>query len=122
MSLAVLMISLVVLLTACGIPDGINKNFYYNAKAVFDEIDDDTMEMELSDKDDILNFELLDGVAVSDKEQKVAASIKIIVELQPKMIKGDKSTFKKYFQARETYYRIMEIDAMNKRQFQFTEK
>lgn len=107
-------------LVACA-PEGMSQNFYDKAYSVFSEIDDDTMELEVSDKDDKMNVDLLSGQAASDSEEDVVAAIEAMVALQAKVIDGDKDSIKSYLKERNKFYDAMDYGNMSRVNFEFKE-
>lgn len=101
------------------IPKGVSSEFYYDAENIFSEIDDDTMELEPSDQQDILNLELLVDSAVTQKEKHIATAISIMADNQEKVIDGDRNATREYLKARALFSRLMEV---NIPEFEFVEK
>jgi hypothetical protein len=101
------------------IPKGISSEFYYDARDVFAEIDEDTMELEPSDQQDILNLELLIDSAMNDKEKKIASQLSIIADKQQAVIDGDRTATREYLKARTMFSRLMELQVP---EFEFVEE
>jgi hypothetical protein len=93
-----------VILAGCGYADGVDKQFGDKAVAIFTEIDDDTMEQgpELSDGDDVANFDLLGVEADTEQEVKVVNGIEGMLKLQDKVKAGDRAALKEYMLARKS--------------------
>jgi hypothetical protein len=107
------------LLAGCEVPEGMSEEFYYDACALFHEIDEDTMEMESSDQDDLANLDLLDARAITDREQAFIREMIKLTELQKRVIQRDKSALKEYIKTRHHIGQILEISPMK---FEFTEE
>lgn len=105
-------------LAACA-PEGMGDKFYSKATKVIDEIDDDTMEMELSDNDDLNNVRLLKNKARTQKEKKFMNYLEQMVQNQQAAINGDDNALNKYLDAREEAYEVLEQHTMD---FEFTEE
>jgi hypothetical protein len=115
--------SLTLLLAACGLPEGVDNRFYDRAVATFEEIDDDTMEMEKSDKDDARNYQLVKGSANSKREHTAAESLEAMIKLQDKVIAGDESALGEYLTARDAFLNALELsDGYDVPEFVFTEE
>jgi hypothetical protein len=117
---ALLMVGVVSLgLVACA-PDGMSDEFWNDAQLVFDEIDEDTMEMEVSDRDDLQNLKLLKREVESRKEAQVIEAIETMIEYQQEVAHGEnEKAFDEYMDARDDYSDIMEVVIYN---FEFTEE
>jgi len=97
-SIGLLMVGLV----GCDFAKGVDHDFGVDAELIFIEIDDDTMEMELSDEDDLANFNLLSYEAESKREIAFISEMEKMVELQEKVIDGDSEALEEYLKARES--------------------
>jgi hypothetical protein len=118
-----------VLLAGCGYADGIDKQFGDKAVNIFAEIDDDTMEssgpvVELSDADDVANFDLLGVEADTKQEVKVVNGIEGMLKLQDKVKQGDRAALKEYLLARKSALNALGVDdnGMTVSQFAFYEE
>lgn len=92
-----------VALTGCKFADNVDKEFGNKAVAIFNEIDDDTMAMELSDQDDVANFELLTVEADTQREVNAIEALEAMVKLQDKVIQRDRESLKEYMKARQAF-------------------
>jgi hypothetical protein len=110
---------LVVGLTGCSYPDGVDADFYHAANEIFDEIDEDTMEMETSDTDDLRNLKLVLRKASTDREQEIAEALTEIAGAQRGVLNDNDADFEKYMDAREDFSELMETPVT---EFQFTEE
>lgn len=110
-----------VVLAGCGIeyPDGVSESFYHKADEMFNEIDEDTQEMEISDKDDLRNLMLLEREAGTDNERAIAEAIVEMSEKQTKVLQDDVVALDEYLEARGEYASRME---QSPNDFQFTEE
>lgn len=107
--LAILLAGVMTTMVACAeIPDGVDQKFHNRASSVFTEIDDDTMELENSDRDDIANFQLLQTTANTKREKDFVKGIEGMIKLQQKVITQDGNALAEYMQARD-----LAMDAMN---------
>jgi hypothetical protein len=105
-------LTLVVALTGCGVPDGVSEEFHNRATSAFVEIDDDTMEMELSDVDDVKNFQLLIAQADTARETDFAESLEAMLKLQPKVVdqaEFDGESVAEYMNARKSAMKAMDL-------------
>ncbi|MFX3623211.1 MAG: hypothetical protein ACE3JP_03970 [Ectobacillus sp.] len=89
-------------LAGCGYADGVDTQFGDKAVSIFAEIDDDTMALELSDRNDISNFELLGVEADTKQEVKFMNGLEGMVKLQDKVVNGDREALKEYMFARKS--------------------
>jgi hypothetical protein len=110
---------MVIGLTGCSYPEGVDGEFYNKANEMFDEIDEDTMEMELSDTDDLRNLKLLTRQATTDKENAIAEAVIAMAGSQQGVLKDTEADFDKYMEAREDFSELMEQPVT---EFQFTEE
>jgi hypothetical protein len=110
---------MVIGLTGCSYPDGVDGEFYNSANEMFDEIDEDTMEMEISDTDDLRNLKLLTRQATTDKENAIAEAVIAMAGAQQGALKDTEADFDKYMDAREDFSELMEQPVT---EFQFTEE
>jgi hypothetical protein len=125
-----LMMSLVVLsLIACGqqYAEGVDSQFGSKAVASFEEIDDDTMEVgdkELSDADDLGNFDMLSVEADHDREEAFVGHMEKMIALQGKVQNGDKTALKDYLRERKAALNALGIkdDGYTVPQFSFYEE
>jgi hypothetical protein len=118
-------IGLVVGLVGCSnYSDGVDTSFGDKAVAIFAEIDDDTMTMELSDGDDIQNFDLLGVEADSEREVKFVNGLEGMVKLQDKVVSGDRSALKEYLLARKSALNALGVkdNGMTVAEFTFYEE
>lgn len=107
--LAILLAGVMTTMVACAeIPDGVDQKFHNRASSVFTEIDDDTMELENSDRDDVANFQLLQTTANTKREKDFVKGIEGMIKLQQKVITQDGNALAEYMQARD-----LAMDAMN---------
>jgi hypothetical protein len=117
--LLVMMLSLV----ACSLPEGVDQRFYDRAIATFEEIDDDTMEMEVSDVDDVRNYQLVLSSANSKREVEVVEALEGMVKLQRKVVEGDNKALREYMKARDSFLNALELsDGYDVPEFSFTEE
>jgi hypothetical protein len=103
--LAMLLGVVLVSLTACAeLPDGVDQQFHTKAVEVFIEVDDDTMELdwEGTDADDQANVDLVSANADSEREIAFSEALDKMVELQAKVIDGDKEAVREYLKERAT--------------------
>jgi hypothetical protein len=111
-----LMMSLVALsLIACEGPyaEGVDSQFGSKAVASFEEIDDDTMEVgdkELSDADDLGNFDLLSVEADHERETAFVGHMEKMIALQGKVQQGDKAALKEYLKERKAALNALGIE------------
>lgn len=98
-----------VLLVGCA-PEGINQSFYDQAIPVFQEIDDDILEQERSDRDDLLNLELLRDEAQTKKEKLVVEMIQELVNMQEPISRGDQTIIRQYLDLREDLEDVLNYD------------
>lgn len=94
-------------LVGCEYAEGIESDFGMKADDIFVEIDDDTMTNELSDRDDVANFDLLTIEADSKREVAAVKSIEGMLKLQDKVVDGDREALKEYLKAREGFISAM---------------
>lgn len=115
--LALTLFASVLGLAACAeLPNGVDQDFHYNAMAVFQEIDDDTMEMEMSDKDDLAQLSVLATQADSPVEKLYVESLTKMTELQSSILfESDKKALEQYMEYRDTV-----IEALNLEDFMDT--
>lgn len=99
-------------LAACSadLPEGVDQEFYSKAMDAFEEIHDDTMTLELSDEDDVANFQLLKAMADSKREIDFAHAMEATLKLQPKAIEHDGEALAEYLEARQSAMRAMEFE------------
>lgn len=112
-------------LVACDFADGVDHEFGVKAEQIFAEIDDDTMEMELSDRDDVANFDLLTVEADSEREVSFVEGMEGMLKLQDKVINGDREALKEYIKARKAAFNALglEVDGYHTApDFQFIEE
>lgn len=95
---ALLMASLV----ACDFAEGVDHEFGLKGEAIFIEIDEDTMEKELSDGDDVGNFDLLTVEAKSKREVAFVNAMEGMLKLQDKVVAGEREALKEYLKARNS--------------------
>jgi citrate lyase gamma subunit len=110
-----------VVLVGCGMeyPEGVSEEFYHNADEMFNEIDEDTQEMEISDKDDLRNLMLLERKAGTDNERAIAEAIAEMAKTQAKVLQDDAEALDDYLEARSVYAGLMEQSLY---EFEFTEE
>jgi citrate lyase gamma subunit len=110
-----------VVLAGCGVeyPEGVSEGFYHNADEMFNEIDEDTQEMEISDKDDLRNLMLLERKAGTDNERAIAEAIGEMAKTQVKVLQDDAGALDDYLEARSIYASLMEQSLY---EFEFTEE
>jgi hypothetical protein len=89
-------------LVACDFADGVSHEFGVKAETIFEEIDDDTMTKELSDADDVGNFDLLGVEADSEREVAFVNGLEGMLKLQDKVVAGDREALKEYLKARKS--------------------
>jgi len=92
-----------VVLVGCEFSEGIDDEFGNKAVNIFIEIDDDTMTQELSDADDVANFDLLTVEADTEREVNAVEAIEGMLKLQDKVVKGDREALKEYMRARNGF-------------------
>jgi hypothetical protein len=118
-------LGLVVFLTGC-YADGVDTQFGDKAVSIFTEIDDDTMEAgpELSDSDDVANFDLLAVEADTEQEVKVVNGMEGMLKLQDKVKSGDRNALKEYLLARKSALNALGVsdDGFTVPEFQFYEE
>lgn len=107
----------IVALAGCKFADGVDREFGDKAVAIFVEIDDDTMAGELSDKDDIANFDLLTVEASTEREVNAVQAVEGIVKLQDKVINGDREALKEYLKARQGFLNALGIASEDERSY-----
>jgi hypothetical protein len=125
-----LMVSLIALsLAACAAEyaEGVDSQFGSKAISSFEEIDDDTMEVgfkELSDADDIGNFDLLSVEADHERELAFVDHMEQMIALQGKVQDGDKEALKAYLKERKAALNALGIkdDGYTVPQFGFYEE
>ncbi|WP_044642818.1 hypothetical protein [Risungbinella massiliensis] len=105
----ILLLSFVLLVVGCA-PEGMNQSFYDQAIPVFQEIDDDILEQERSDRDDLLNLELLRDEAQTKKEKLVVEMIQDLVNMQEPISRGDQTIISQYLDLREDIEDVLEYD------------
>ena len=97
------------LLTACAeLPEGVSEEFHRGAIAIFTEVDDDTMELEVSDRDDVSNLSLLKANADSEPELTFVESVEKMVAVQNDVVKNSDGALEEYLKARKNA-----MDSMN---------
>jgi len=103
------------------LPKGISQEFHTDAKYAFVEIDDDTMEMELSDMDDLANVSLLEVQAETKAEEQVVKYINEVAKLNGELYKAknDPTVLKEYLTARQMVIKSLDITTSK---FSFTEE
>lgn len=109
--MAMMMAVTVMALTACAeIPNDVDQNFHSNALEIFNEVDDDTMEMdwEGADADDIAKINTISVSANTDREKTFSQALDKMVELQPDVVEGNREALKSYLSHRQKA-----MDAMN---------
>jgi len=126
--LALLLAGVMTTMVACAeIPDGVDQKFHNRASAVFTEIDDDTMELENSDRDDVANFQLLQTTANTKREKDFVKGIEGMIKLQEKVINQDGNALAEYMKARDLAMDSMNLsdeggmDSFQVNPFEFTE-
>jgi hypothetical protein len=131
-----LLVTAVLTLTACAkIPEGVDQKFHNKATSIFTELDDDTMEMELSDGDDLANYQLIAATATSEREVAFAESLGAMLKLQDKVIGNvaagiapDGKSLQEYMKARHAAMEAMnfgdvgDMDDFEVPTFEFTEE
>jgi hypothetical protein len=116
-----LVISFSLLLAACEWegPPGFDYDFYNSSKSMFDEIDEDTQELEMSDRDDRMNFKNLARKDDSEQEALFISNMEILLQEQEKIIKDEDHPLDKYLDSRNEIANILDI---NLYEFEFTEE
>lgn len=123
----VAMIGLVAL-TGCEFAEGIDDEFGRKAVDIFIEIDDDTMTNELSDRDDVSNFDLLTVEANNKREVDAVKSLEGMLKLQDKVVGSDRESLKEYLNARKGFLSAMGLEEVSHQsehnipEFQFYEE
>lgn len=98
-------------MVACAeVPQGVDEKFHSKAYEMFMEIDEDTMEMELSDRDDVANFQVLQATANNDLEKTFAKGMEDMLKLQERVINQDGNAMNEYMKARELAMESMNFD------------
>lgn len=100
LALGIMTAALTIGLVACDFREGVDHQFGVRAESAFIEIDDDTMELETSDGDDIANFDMLAIDAESKPEKAFVGHMEEMLELQGKVVDGDRDALKAYLAAR----------------------
>lgn len=109
--LALLLAGVMTTMVACAeVPQGVDDKFHTKAYEMFAEIDDDTMEMELSDRDDIANFQILQATANNDLERAFVKGMEDMIKLQERVVKQDGTALTEYMKARELAMESMNLD------------
>src|SRR5690554_1380097 len=109
-------------LVACDFAEGVDHDFGSNAFQIFTEIDEDTMEYEVSDRDDLDNLYLLNVEAESEREKEVVKGIKELTNLQANVVTGDATALHKYLDVREDVIEAAGFEGWHSvPKFQFTE-
>jgi hypothetical protein len=96
-----------VVLVGCEFADGVDDDFGNKAVSIFVEIDDDTMTMEMSDADDVSNFDLLTVEADTKREVNAVKALEGMLKLQDKVIKRDREALKEYMTARQAFLKAV---------------
>jgi hypothetical protein len=121
LSLAFMLILVVPTLTACleweG-PPGFDQQFHSDARGMFTEIDDDTSEGEMSDRDDRGNFNRMKDKADTPEEQEYITQMELLLVEQDKIVKDINYSTKTYEGIRNEIGRILDITVY---EFEFTE-
>ncbi|MDS7057091.1 hypothetical protein NXG04_07315 [Klebsiella pneumoniae] len=126
--LSLMLVGVMTTMVACAeVPQGVDQKFHDRAYAIFQEIDEDTMELENSDRDDVANFQLLQTTANTKREQDFVKGMEGMLKLQEKVINQDGNALAEYMRARDLAMDSMnlddegDMDSFNVDQFQFTE-
>lgn len=129
--ITIMLVSLLslMLLTACAeIPEGVSQQFHNKAYEVFVELDDDTMELELADRDDLANIQLMASMATSDVEKQFADSLTAMLDLTDEVVAGDVESLKEYLTLRTQAMNLMNmsdngsLETFNVSAFEFAEE
>ncbi len=98
-------------LTACAeVPSGVDEQFHTDAYTLFIEVDEDTMEMELSDQQDHSNISLLGAKADSKIEQEFVRNLKVMADLQDEVLAGKGGALNIYLETRNVAMNTMNLD------------
>ncbi|AZU98893.1 hypothetical protein pW2_55 [Bacillus phage pW2] len=109
--LAILLAGVMTTMVACAeVPQGVDEKFHSKAYEMFMEIDEDTMEMELSDRDDVANFQVLQATANNDLERAFVKGMEDMLKLQERVVTQDGSAMTEYMKARELAMESMNFD------------
>lgn len=126
--LGIMLAGVMMTMVACAeIPDGVDEKFHNRASTIFVEVDEDTMELENSDRDDVANFQLLQSTANTKREQDFVKGIEGMLKLQEKVINQDGNALAEYLKARDLAMDAMnmddegDMDSFQVNQFEFTE-
>jgi hypothetical protein len=122
--LGIIMSMVVLSLVACGFAEGVDSQFGNKAVDIFEEIDDDTMTMELSDQDDVANFDLLGVEADHKREVGFVNGMEGMLKLQSKVVEGDREALKEYLTARKSALKSLGVsdDGYTVPEFSFYEE
>lgn len=109
--LSLMLVGVMTTMVACAeVPQGVDEKFHSKAYEMFMEIDEDTMEMELSDRDDVANFQVLQATANNDLEKTFAKGMEDMLKLQERVINQDGNAMNEYMKARELAMESMNFD------------
>ncbi len=97
-------------LVGCEYAEEVDNNFGNKAVGIFKEIDDDTMTNELSDRDDIANFDLLTVEANSEPELDAVKAMDKMLKLQEQVVKGDRLALQNYLRERNNFFDAMGLE------------
>jgi len=97
-------------LVACGYAEGVDSQFGDKAMDIFAEIDDDTMTNEVSDTDDVQNFDLLGIEADHKREVDFVKGVDGMLKLQDKVVSGDHAALKEYLTARKAALKAIGVE------------
>lgn len=126
--LSVLLASAVLTMVGCAeIPEGVDAKFFESGYNTFVEIDDDTMELENSDRDDLANIQLIQVNANTKREADFLNGLEGMAKLQEKVINHDVDALSEYMKARKLAMDALNLgdegdsDKFSVNPFQFTE-
>ncbi|UGO50763.1 hypothetical protein PQE68_gp172 [Bacillus phage vB_BanS_Sophrita] len=109
--LVLLLAGVMTTMVACAeVPQGVDEKFHSKSYEMFMEIDEDTMEMELSDRDDVANFQVLQATANNDLERAFVKGMEDMLKLQERVINQDGNAMTEYMKARELAMESMNFD------------
>jgi hypothetical protein len=121
-TILLLMLTISLVLAGC-VPEGFSDKFYSKATTMFNEIDEDTQEIENPDEDDIANLDLLEVKVQTTKDERVYKLLVKLADLNRKVLgeasedrlrwfenkKIDKKAFKEYLKTREELSDLLEV-------------
>ncbi|UGO51033.1 hypothetical protein PQE70_gp180 [Bacillus phage vB_BanS_Nate] len=109
--LGLVLAGVMVTMVGCAeIPQGVDQKFHDKAFTMFKEIDEDTMELELSDRDDVANFQVLQATANNDLEKAFVKGMDDMLKLQERVVNQDGNALAEYMKARELAMESMNLD------------